>query len=368
FRFALRRFALVTLLGNPLRSPSRKSPSRKSPSRKSPSRKFIFFLPPSLRRETLSKRRSFLRLRKVARQSWQFVQHQSPEKMKPMGNQPIRKAPMLVKSMGERSHRTGNRSVSGHRSQRYHSRHANRSPANGDIHEAERLGGFFLLPFSRLAVLTRFLDVLQQPRRQYSEMFALGRLGYTLGRFLGAGSYGLDREATYTDQDGMETPLACKIMDKRTVSASFAETYIPRELSVLRRMSHPKVVRIHSIGVRPQSTSWVLSAERRSAGDAEPRRPQGQQERSGSHLVLAGVYRDLRTCHRDLKCENLLVLAADSLKIIDFNFTKNSSEDLSETYCGTPVYSAPEILAGVPYETPKVDLWSMRPLHDRPKA
>eukprot|EP01130_Rhizamoeba_saxonica_P016853 TRINITY_DN7871_c0_g1_i2.p1 TRINITY_DN7871_c0_g1~~TRINITY_DN7871_c0_g1_i2.p1 ORF type:complete len:472 (-),score=70.17 TRINITY_DN7871_c0_g1_i2:52-1467(-) len=65
--------------------------------------------------------------------------------------------------------------------------------------------------------------------------------------------------------------------------------------------------------------------------------------------------------HRDLKPENILVTDINpiSIKICDFTFAKQlKNGDLTHTYCGSPLYMAPEILKIEEYNG-KADLWSV---------
>lgn len=100
-------------------------------------------------------------------------------------------------------------------------------------------------------------------------------------------------------------------------------------------------------------------------------------------------------CHRDIKCENILLDQNDVVKLIDFGFAKcykptsksGGQEKLeaaigsaasshtshrstssrrkerdpkfSETYCGSYAYASPEILRGVPYDPFMSDVWAM---------
>jgi 5'-AMP-activated protein kinase catalytic alpha subunit len=61
--------------------------------------------------------------------------------------------------------------------------------------------------------------------------------------------------------------------------------------------------------------------------------------------------------HRDLKPENLLLDDNYNIKIIDFglsNFYEKGKK--LKTACGSPCYAAPEMIAGKPYVSIRVDL------------
>nr|CAD7404952.1 unnamed protein product [Timema cristinae] len=69
--------------------------------------------------------------------------------------------------------------------------------------------------------------------------------------------------------------------------------------------------------------------------------------------------------HKDVRCENVFISAKMNAKLGDFGFSRYLQEDrgggqrLSETYCGTISYSAPEVLAGQPYDPRLSDIWSL---------
>ena len=62
--------------------------------------------------------------------------------------------------------------------------------------------------------------------------------------------------------------------------------------------------------------------------------------------------------HRDLKPANILLTNnRTKIKIIDFGLSKFDGS-MTNTFCGSPYYMAPEVLSQVPYNS-KIDIWAL---------
>ncbi|KRH92078.1 Serine/threonine protein kinase, partial [Pseudoloma neurophilia] len=64
--------------------------------------------------------------------------------------------------------------------------------------------------------------------------------------------------------------------------------------------------------------------------------------------------------HRDLKIENVLIKNDGTVKIIDFGLSNfYNKNNYLNTFCGSLQFAAPELLKGIVYEGPEIDIWSL---------
>lgn len=79
-------------------------------------------------------------------------------------------------------------------------------------------------------------------------------------------------------------------------------------------------------------------------------------------IVSAVSYlHDNNLVHRDIKPHNIILDDSHTIaKLIDFGFTTMFNEDDAlASFIGSPSYAAPEILKGIRYRGPKIDVWSL---------
>ena len=64
--------------------------------------------------------------------------------------------------------------------------------------------------------------------------------------------------------------------------------------------------------------------------------------------------------HRDLKLANIMIKEDFTIKLADFGFAKQMIDHdfLMQSFCGTPITMAPEILRHEKYDS-RCDIWSL---------
>ncbi|XP_009672187.1 testis-specific serine/threonine-protein kinase 6 [Struthio camelus] len=193
----------------------------------------------------------------------------------------------------------------------------------------------------------------------------LHKLGYKLGQTLGEGSFSKVKAATSSKYKG---PLAIKVVDWRRAPSDFVHKFLSRELSILRMIQHPNIVRVFEI-IEGCNGKVYIVMEAASTDLLQVVQQLGKlpciPEARDIFAQIVGAVRylhDRNLVHRDLKCENVL-LTADGrrAKLTDFGFSKEAHgyPDLSNTYCGSAAYASPEVLQGIPYDAKKSDMWSL---------
>ncbi len=69
---------------------------------------------------------------------------------------------------------------------------------------------------------------------------------------------------------------------------------------------------------------------------------------------------EYKICHRDLKPENILIDNNNIIKISDFSLSKHYEKNkLLSTPCGSPLYTAPEVIKKEKYDGEKIDIYSL---------
>ncbi|XP_019191387.1 PREDICTED: CBL-interacting serine/threonine-protein kinase 23 isoform X6 [Ipomoea nil] len=187
---------------------------------------------------------------------------------------------------------------------------------------------------------------------------------YELGNTLGEGSFAKVKYATNLDSG---ESVAIKIIDRDRILRHKMVEGIKREISTMKLIKHPNVLRIFE--VLASKTKIYIVLEYANGGelfDKIARHGRLKEDEARGYfqqLINAVDYCHSRgVYHRDLKPENLLLDSFGILKVSDFGLSalpKQVREDgLLHTACGTPNYVAPEVLADKGYNGTSADVWS----------
>eukprot|EP01006_Ploeotia_vitrea_P035809 TRINITY_DN65938_c7_g4_i1.p1 TRINITY_DN65938_c7_g4~~TRINITY_DN65938_c7_g4_i1.p1 ORF type:complete len:704 (+),score=104.16 TRINITY_DN65938_c7_g4_i1:34-2145(+) len=196
---------------------------------------------------------------------------------------------------------------------------------------------------------------------------------YHVGQTIGSGTFGQVKLGRHKKTDA---EVALKIIGKKQfgLQPNFNINSLKTEINILKKLDHPNIIKIYDMF--DTETELVLVLELVKDGDlfdAIVERQKFSEEASRElfwQLCSALDYlHNMGIAHRDLKPENLLVHKhkrkdgeSITLKVTDFGLAKFcSGSSLMKTKCGTPLYTAPEVLSGHNPDgyTKCVDMWSI---------
>nr|KAG5697190.1 hypothetical protein BaRGS_002199 [Batillaria attramentaria] len=193
--------------------------------------------------------------------------------------------------------------------------------------------------------------------KQFMDAAALmSERGYRLGPKLGKGSYAKVRVIERTSDKKL---LAVKLIDRTKAAKDYVTKFLPRELSIVMQLSHRHIMAVYEIIQTRDLVCVVMElAERGDLLEHIKRNgatPDFDAKRMFRQISEAVRYlHDQMLCHRDLKCENVLIRRDRSVMLTDFGFarTLSSMDDLSKTFCGSAAYASPELAARQASTTP----------------
>ncbi|KAG8100740.1 hypothetical protein GUJ93_ZPchr0013g35019 [Zizania palustris] len=169
---------------------------------------------------------------------------------------------------------------------------------------------------------------------------------YDLGRTLGEGTFAKVKFARNVDSG---ENVAIKILDKEKVLKHKMIAQIKREISTMKLIRHPNVIRMHEVMASKTKVYIVMDlvtggelfdkiASRGRLKEDDARKYFQQLINAVDYCHSRGVY------HRDLKPENLLLDANGILKVSDFGLSALSQQV--------------RVISNKGYDGAKADLWS----------
>ncbi|KAJ3132458.1 NUAK SNF1-like kinase 1 [Physocladia obscura] len=200
------------------------------------------------------------------------------------------------------------------------------------------------------------------PEHQQSLPLGIHVGDYILTDTIGEGTFGKVKLGIHF-QSG-ET-FAVKSIQKSKIKTVKQMNSVQREVRLMKMLKHPHIVDVKE--TLEDGDQIFIVMELASGGELfDYIAKQCQQDENMARAYFRQVVSAINYCHqnsiihRDLKPENLLLDKSGNIKIIDFGFGNTFHRDRTlDTYCGSPYYAAPEMVKGIPYTGPEVDIWSM---------
>lgn len=191
---------------------------------------------------------------------------------------------------------------------------------------------------------------------------------YEIEKNLGQGTFAKVKQARNKETNEL---VAIKVLDKEVIQKEKMGNQVKREISIMKKISHPNIVRLYEVLASKNKIFIVL--ELVTGGELfdkivkNKRLPEELARFYFQQLCVATHHCHLQgVCHRDLKPENLLLDEMENLKISDFGLSAmfdpdDGGKSLLVTMCGTPNYVAPEVISDKKkgYEGAKADTWSI---------
>jgi serine/threonine protein kinase len=186
--------------------------------------------------------------------------------------------------------------------------------------------------------------------------------GYRFERIIGAGSYAVVLQAS---DESSGTPYAVKVTSKKYLIDQGEVSRFEREVTLFSSFEHPNIVQFHEI-LHDDNLIYIVM-EYCDLGSLHTHLlREGAASEAGARFIVGQILSALvylhgrGISHRDLKPDNIIIKTPMTVKIADFGFAVSAQPNaLVSTQCGSPAYTAPEVVAGQPYDGRAADMWSL---------
>ena len=208
-----------------------------------------------------------------------------------------------------------------------------------------------------------FQNLSELNLKKLSKKLVKELLEYRIEGTIGEGNYGKVKYGTHilTSQ-----PVAIKYINKNRLIKPGDMERIKNEMKIITSSNHPNILKAYEI-FEDESYFYIVM-ERPERGDlfnyicSKGRLSLDEASFIYYQLVNAVSYlQKMKIAHRDLKPENILLTEDFIVKIGDFGLSKyyNNKNVRMSTICGSPCYSAPEMLRGNRYKPYPIDVWGI---------
>ena len=186
---------------------------------------------------------------------------------------------------------------------------------------------------------------------------------YCIINQIGSGSFSAVVTAIHKKTEKM---VAIKKIKKDKISDPEELELMYKEIEIHKRVRHPFICQYYDSFETEKELYIVMEYSKGGTLLNYANTCNGITESNAATLfsqILSGIkylHEECCICHRDLKAENILLDAYGRVRIIDFGLSKavNGKDSKMITQCGSPAYTAPEMIRGSEY-TMSADIWNL---------
>lgn len=186
---------------------------------------------------------------------------------------------------------------------------------------------------------------------------------YRRERTLGRGAFG---SVALVTSSVTNERAAMKTIDRAKLFTAALKKTVEQEVRILKKLHHDGIVKLFEVIETPRAIHMVMEyspgGNMQQLVRALKRIGEERAQPLFFQMVEAVDYcHSQRVCHRDLKLENFVLdRTQQRVQLIDFGLSViwRPEHPLFKSY-GTPCYTAPEIMSGLSYQGPQVDVWSL---------
>ena len=186
---------------------------------------------------------------------------------------------------------------------------------------------------------------------------------YKIEETIGEGTYGKVKLATHIK---LNEKVAIKIINKKKLINKGDHERIKNEFQIITKLNHPNILK--AFEVFEDEINYYIVMERPAIGDLfNYICSKGRLSMDETSFIFYQIVNGIQylhknnIVHRDMKPENIMLTEDMIVKIGDFGLSKyfKNDEIRLKTNCGSPCYSAPEVLRGNKYKPKPVDIWGI---------
>ncbi|AVL94173.1 putative serine/threonine protein kinase receptor [Megavirus vitis] len=180
-----------------------------------------------------------------------------------------------------------------------------------------------------------------------------------IGKQIGYGSYGLVYQGEWKGINVAVKKFVKQKLDENQMLEFRAE------MAFLSQLQHPNIVMFIGACVKKPNICIITEFMQKGSLRDVIRINSGKIKWNKRMRMLRDAARGIDylhssvpvIIHRDIKSSNILVDENDNVKVADFGFARIKQENATMTRCGTPCWTAPEIIRGEKYNE-KADVFS----------